>query len=42
MRNLPLGQVFDQIAVWQISACGAKEKRRVTGSLAEQMARIAR
>lgn len=29
---------MDRIAVWQIVCCGAKEKYRPTGSLAEQMA----
>ena len=37
VENLPLGQVFDQIACWQIAMCGAKEKRRASGSLMEQM-----
>lgn len=23
--NLPIGQVFDQIACWQIAECGAKQ-----------------
>lgn len=35
--NLPLGRVFDQIAVWQICECGAKEIYRLKGSLFEQM-----
>lgn len=26
VEYLPLGRVCDQIACWQISACGAKEK----------------
>lgn len=39
-RILPIGEVLDRIAVWQIVCCGAKEVRRPTGSLAEQMAAI--
>ena len=26
VSNLPLGQVLDQIACWQIAECGEKEK----------------
>lgn len=37
VENLPIGQVFDQIACWQISACGVKEKRVASGSLMDQM-----
>ncbi len=25
VENLPIGQVFDQIACWQIAECGAKQ-----------------
>ena len=42
VRNLPIGRVFDQIACWQIAECGAKEKRRSSGSLMEQMNRLKR
>lgn len=42
VANLPIGQVFDQIACWQIAECGAKEKRRSSGSLMEQMNRLKR
>lgn len=38
VRNLPVGQVLDQIACWQIAQCGAKEKKKPRiGSLMEQM-----
>ena len=40
--HLPMGKVFDQIACWQISACGAKERKRFTGDLFEQMSRLRR
>lgn len=40
VRNLPIGRVFDQIACWQIAECGAKELRRASGSLFEQMSRF--
>ena len=39
VRHFPLGTVFDQIACWQISACGAKEKAEASGTLMEQMRR---
>lgn len=42
ITNLPIGQVFDQIACWQIAECGAREKRRPKGSLMEQMKRVGR
>ena len=42
VRNLPIGLVLDQIACWQISACGAKERRRLSGDLFEQMSQIRR
>lgn len=45
VRMLPLGEVFDQIAVYQIAECGAKEKRRSTrmsGSLYQQMGQLGR
>lgn len=34
---LPIGEVLDRIAVWQIVCCGAKEVHRPKGSLFEQM-----
>jgi len=37
---LPVGEVLDRIAVWQIVCCGAKEVYRPPGSLAEQMAAL--
>lgn len=37
--HFPAGSVFDQIACWQIAECGAKEKKRISGSLAAQMKR---
>lgn len=36
-RTFPVGEVLDQIAVWQIVCCGAKEKYCPRGSLFEQM-----
>jgi len=37
--NLPVGQVLDQIACWQIAECGEKEKKKKpAGSLMQQMA----
>lgn len=42
VRNLPLGQVLDQIACYQISEMGAKEKKTPTGSLFDQMTAIRR
>lgn len=37
VENLPLGRVLDQIACWQIAECGAQERVRPAGSLADQM-----
>lgn len=34
----PMGFVLDVIACWQIEQLGQKEKKRVGGSLADQMA----
>lgn len=42
VRNLPVGLVLDQIACWQIAECGAKEHRRLSGDLFEQMSQIRR
>lgn len=37
VEYLPLGRVYDQVACWMISACGAKEKTHsVGGSLFDQ------
>lgn len=38
VAHYPIGCVMDQIACYQIARCGAKEKRRASGSLSEQMA----
>lgn len=38
VAHYPIGFVMDQIACYQIARCGAKEKRRASGSLSEQMA----
>lgn len=40
VRNLPIGQVLDQIACWQIAECGAKE--RSSGDIFAQMTRYKR
>lgn len=42
VRNLPLGQVLDQIACCNIAEHGAKERRTVSGSLFEQMTALRR
>lgn len=39
VANLPMGAVFDQIACYQIMH-GAKERKRPTGSLFEQMSQL--
>jgi hypothetical protein len=39
VSHLPLGVVFDQIACYQIMH-GARERRRPTGSLFEQMQHV--
>ena len=42
IQALPIGAVNDQIACYQISKCGAKEKKKTGGSLFEQMKRVRR
>lgn len=42
IQSLPMGAVNDLIACYQISHCGAKEKKPSTGSLFEQMKRVRR
>lgn len=39
VSHLPIGAVLDQIACYQIMH-GAKQKRRLTGSLFEQMQQL--